>query len=57
MSNKCKDGQIISHLELTYKNSQDAQKVQEYLAQFDKEDALSIPDTKEFWENFLMQEE
>ena len=28
----------------------------EYLAQFDKEDALSIPDSKEFWENFLMQE-
>ena len=54
VSNKCKDGQIISHWELTYKNSQDAQKVQEYLAQFDKEDALSIPDSKEFWENFLM---
>lgn len=54
MSNKCKDGQIISHWELTYKNSQDAQKVQEYLAQFAKEDALSIPDSKEFWENFLM---
>lgn len=56
ISKKCQDGIIISQWELKYKNSEDAKKVWDFLAEFDKDDDLKFAGSKSFWEVFLSGE-
>lgn len=56
ISKKCQDGIIISQWELKYKNSEDAKKVWDFLAEFDKDADLKFAGSKSFWEAFLSGE-
>ena len=53
ISKKYQDGKIISQWELKYKNPQEAKKVWDFLAEFDKDDDLKFAGSKSFWEAFL----
>lgn len=54
---KCKNGKIIDRWEIKYKNSDDAKKVWDYLAGLDAEDDLAFAGSKEFWEDFLKNQD
>ena len=56
ISKKYQDGKIISQWELKYKNPQEAKKVWDFLAEFDKDDDLKFAGSKSFWEAFLSGE-
>lgn len=56
VSKKYQDGKIISHWEMKYKNPEDAEKVWDFLARFDKDADLKFAGSKEFWENFLSED-
>lgn len=41
---------------MKYKNPEDAEKVWDFLARFDKDADLKFAGSKEFWENFLSED-
>ena len=53
ISNQCQDGKIISHWELMYRNSGEAERVKAFREQMDEEDDLEILGSKKYWEEFL----
>ncbi len=53
-SNKCQNGKIIDSWEIKYSNSDDAKRVQEFLDSFDKDENLIFSGSKDFWEDFLI---
>lgn len=53
VSNKCQNGNIIDHWEYTYKNSDDAKRIEDFLNMFDKDAELVFAGSKDFWMDFL----
>lgn len=53
VSNKCKNGKIIDHWEITYENPHDAEKVWDFIEESTGDADLKVFGTQEFWEAFL----
>ena len=56
ISNRCQNGEILDSWEIKYKNPQDAQRVWDYLAQFDPDDEVPNSGDMDFWLKFLSYE-
>ncbi len=56
ISNRCQNGEILDSWEIKYKNPQDAQRVWDYLAQFDPDEEVPNSGDMEFWLKFLSYE-
>ena len=52
-SKKCKNGKVLSNWELKYDSSEDAKRVDEFLAGFKNDENLRFAGMKDFWTKLL----
>ena len=52
-SKKCQNGKVLSSWELKYESSEDAKRVDEFLAEFKNDENLRFAGIKDFWTLFL----